>query len=227
MEENSVWQQDKLAYYLSVYYSDQTDWMRQLDKLWSRNSSRENKRRQIAYTILSPYFVKTRPTDPVEALLFVCFKFDNFNEINWEEKLEEIFKQDQIIKANRSQFLTMGCIAPVEYHVKSRQALKWLYEEASHDKTINVENKNDVLNRLKSLILIYGPSVICSLFQRKELKSEMMLKTPNWRTGYFVERYIYEYFSIDQLIQMKQKDLDSSPDELVKKFGEMKQDEAS
>lgn len=66
--------------------------------------------------------------------------------------------------------------------------------------------------------MIYGPTAVCSLFQRVELKSEFLMKMPNWRTGYFVEHFLYKFFTLDQLQQMKKLDIEKAPHELVKFF---------
>lgn len=218
-QDSEVWQPQNLVFYLNVYYSDQIDWNQQLMKLQKKGKTKEQNRRHLAFTILAPFISKVRPTDPPEALLFACFKFDAFNDLDWANKLEDIFDRDQIIKKERKHLMSIGSIAPVEYHSRSRQALKWIYEEAAKDKSINTENKEAVLNRLKSVVMIYGPSSICSLFQRPELKSSFFMKTPNWRTGYFIEHALREHFSHDQLLKMKQRDIASSPEELIKFFG--------
>lgn len=217
--ESEVWKPHNLTFYLSVYYSDKPDWNLQLLKLQKKGKTRDQNRRHLAFTILAPYISKVRETDPVEALLFACFKFDAFNDLDWASKLEDIFDRDQIIKDQRKDFMSIGSIAPVEYHSRSRQALKWIYEEASQDSSISVGNKEEVLNRLKSVVMIYGPSAVCSLFQRPELKSSFFMKTPNWRTGYFIEQALYEHFSHEQLLKMKHRDIQSAPDELIKFFG--------
>lgn len=88
------------------------------------------------------------------------------------------------------------------------------------DDTLSEQDKTLIGNRMKSLIMIYGPSVVSSLFQRVELKSEFLMKMPNWRTGYFVEHFIYKFFTLDQLQQMKQLDIERTPKELLKFFVE-------
>lgn len=218
MEQNDVWIPENLAFYLSVYYSNVPDWDTQLNKLRNRNYGRDTTRRHLGFTIVGSVEKRIRPTDPPQALLFACNKFDGYDDDDWATRLEEIYDRDQVIRENRQKLLSLGAIAPVEHHSKSRQALKWLYEEASKDGTISSEDKTYVPNRMKSLVLIYGPSAICSLFQRVELKSEFLLKVPNWRTGYFVEHFLYKFFTLDQLQQMKQLDIEKTPQELVKFF---------
>lgn len=225
-KENEVWNPENLIFYLSVYYSDKPDWMKQLAKLQRKGKPREMSRKHLAYTILSSYLLKVRTTDPPEALLFACFKFDSFDDLDWASKLEDIFDEDQLIKANRNRMMG-SIISPVEYHSRSRQALKWLYEEASADPTVDESNKEMVLQRLRNSILLYGPSAICSLFQRPDIKSSFFMKAPNWRTGYFIERALYEHFSFEQLVQMKERDLESAPSELIKHFGEAEQSQSS
>src|SRR5690606_29054523 len=113
---------------------------------------------------------------------------------------------------------SMGVIAPIEYHSRSRQAYKWILEEAAKDPTINESNKSDVLNRLKSSIMIYGPSSICSLFQRIEIKPAFISNALNWRTGYFIEQALYNFYDFEKLQQFKQRDIQSAPNELIKQF---------
>ena len=224
---NEVWQPENLNFYLNVYYSDVPDWNRQLERLRAKGKSKDVNRRHLGFTILAPYMLRMRPTDPPEALLFACFKFDNFYDLDWADLLEKTYDQDQIIKQRRKALLQMGSIVPVEYHSRSRQAIKWIYEQASEDPSVTSDNKAEVLNRLKSVVVIYGPSAICSLFQRPEIRSVFLTKTPNWRTGYFIEHSLYEHFSFEQLQQIKERDLESAPEELVKFFGEPSTEQSS
>ena len=217
-EGTNVWLPKTLTFYLSVYYSDQVDWNVQLQKLRSRKMSVEQRRSQIAYTILAPVELGTRPTAPIEALLFVSSKFSGFEDRDWPKALEKVFEEDTTNNALRGDLLGLGSIHPVEYHARSRQALKWLCEQASNDPTITDEIKNDVVNRLKNLILIYGPSSVCSIFQRPELKAQLLPRVSNWRTGYFIERALTSYFSPEQLKEMKVRDMDKAPRELRKSF---------
>jgi hypothetical protein len=218
VENNDVWIPENLAFYLSVYYSNVPDWERQLSKLRNKNYGKDKTRQHLGFTIIGSKEKHVRPTDPPEALLFACYKFDGFDEQDWSSILENTYSEDQIIQENRQKLLSLGSITPVEHHSRSRQGLKWLYEEASKDETISDTDKTFIENRMKSLLLIYGPTAICSMFQRVELRSQFLPNVPNWRTGYFVERFLYEFFTLDQLQQMKQLDIERAPNELIKYF---------
>lgn len=220
VDKNEIWNPENLKTYLNIYYSDQPDWDRELGKLRKKGKSRDMNRKHLAFTILAPFEINLRPTSPVEALLHACYKFDSFDDQDWASNLERVFVQDQVTHQNRNKFLSMGVIAPVEHHSRSRQALKWVYELAAEDGTITEANKNAVLNRLKSTIMIYGPSAVCSLFQKGEVKASYLMKVPNWRSGYFLERGLYLHNDLDKLLLFKQRDIESAPKELVKHFAE-------
>lgn len=218
-DETRVWNKETLVFYLSIYYSGEVNWSAQLERLKvQKKSNAALVQKQVAYTILSPYLHHTRPTTPVEALLFVCPKFSDFNDMEWAEELEKVYEEDKALKALREELLALGSIHPVEYHVRSRQGLKWLCEQASEDPTIQVNDKDEVVNRLKNLILIYGPSAVCSLFQRPEMKAQFLPKVHNWRSGYFVEKELHRLFSRKELLEMKSHDIDTAPKELKKFF---------
>jgi hypothetical protein len=216
---DTIWDKDKLKRYLSIYYSETVDWDDQLSKLWKQSrGNQKSYKEKIAYTIISPVRDKTRPTDPEEALLFVCFKFSNFNEADWVNLLEEEYTKDVEIEAFREVLLDFGGIHPVEYHPKSRQALQWLCERATLDKSIKPEDNALITNKLKNLIIIYGPSAVNSLFQKEELKYKYIKGAPNMRTGYFIEKALHEVYSQDKLKELKYKDMTRAPEELIVKF---------
>ena len=218
MEKENVWLPENLKYYLNVYYSNLPDWNVELERLRSKNRGQDQTRASIAFTILAPYELRVKVTDPPQALLFAGFKFDGFKDQDWSSKLESTFARDLEIKAFRQELLKLGSIHPVEYDPRSRQAYFWLKEQALEDPTLTDSDKINLDNRMKSLLLIYGPTAVSAIFQRPELTSQLVTEMPNWRTGYFVERFLHGSFDQDQLLKMKDTDVKRTPEIRVKYF---------
>jgi len=216
--ETSVWTRENLAKYLSIYYSDQVEWADQLTKLQGRIKDSDRRRKQAAYTILAPYLHRVKATTPVEALLFACFKFSDYDEIDWVRELEVTFEQDKHTKALQSRLLSMGYIHPLEHDARCNQALRWLCEQASRQDdivTAPAAVKAGVTNKYKNLIYVYGPSSICSLFQRPELKQSLLHNVHNWKTSYFIEKELLKANNDQQLMDRKELDLRRTQKDLV------------
>ena len=63
--------------------------------------------------------------------------------------------------------------------------------------------------------MAYGGMLLNYVFAKYPKKIEDI---PNWRTGYFVERLVHDVFEYDQIVKMKQLELDKSNPKWVKRF---------
>lgn len=209
------WEPEQIAFYLSIYYSDVPDWTKVLGEFQAneRKYNSTTTRKKIAFTILSGI----KPLEEPERLLYGCFKIDMFKDVdNWVTRLDEIIQRDLAIAESRKMFLEEGFIAPPEYHPRSRQVLKWLEESAKTDPSITKETFPEVMQRMKNLVLIYGPTSVGTLYNKGEMKAQLHKEAKSWRTGYFVEAALHEHFGVDKLLELKKRDISQAPEYLVK-----------
>ncbi len=217
-QQTSVWTIENLSKYLSIYYSDQVEWEEQLKRLSRQVSDSSRRRKQAAYTILAPYLHKTAKTTPIESLLFVCNKWADYDDLDWVDKLEETYYEDIATEALRAELLALGYIHPIEHDPRCRQALKWLCEQAGKQDEIALsppQTKSSITNKYKGLIYTYGPSSVCALFQKPELKQQLLNNVHNWKTAYFVEKELRKHNTPKQLIERKSIDLNRTNKELI------------
>jgi hypothetical protein len=206
--------------YLKIYVA-QIDWMPHLETLWKdsqrKNRSNEQMRSIIACTILLPYIDKTTKIDSEhpESLLLKMPYFHQLQDRNWFELLQKTINEDDIIDLNRTKVLGLGVISKIKYDPISRQAFNWLYIKAEDSGIITPDNKEDIVERFTNLVMAYGGAAICNIFSRH---SEKLKKVLNWRTGYFFERLIYDVYSIDEILKIKQADLQRANPTLVKQI---------
>lgn len=196
--------------YLAIFNAD-TNWEPHLIELAKQTAkrhkdpsvARETRRKQVACTIMLPYFDSTCISDPPENLLFKCHTYHQFNSRDWMYELEKFVNKDVIIKANRDEALSLGVVYPIEYNPNTRQAFRWL-SEASQAR--GDWNENDTAKKLKNLVHAYGGAVICNVFMKPEYKTKLQ-KILNWRSGYFFEHLIYEVYSPKEIIKIKNQEL--------------------
>lgn len=173
----------------------------------------ETTKRSIAFTILLPVIepgFKLNPDSP-QRLLFGCSKFSNFKEGDWFGELKKVVAQDHLISKRREEIIKIGYIDPIDYHPHSRQAYRWLLEESEKEGSLTPE----VRTKFRRLVMAYGGMLLNYVFAKYPKKIEDI---PNWRTGYFVERLVHDVFEYDQIVKMKQLELDKSNPKWVKRF---------
>lgn len=212
------WEKETLVRYLNLYYSDGVDWGKHLESLRSKGTP-EQVKKKIAFCILGSYVHKIKPTDQPERLLFGGYKFgEAYEDTDWVQEFNALLEEDERIEQTRNSLLTStGCISPIEYHSRSRQAFIWMTDEAKYDPRITKENRDDIYQKLKNVIYVYGPTAICSLFQKNDLRAQYIDTIHSWATGYFLERNLHACFGKD-LLTMKALDMERAPQELIKTF---------
>jgi predicted nucleic acid binding AN1-type Zn finger protein len=193
--------------YLNIYVG-QTDWVKQINKLWinlenkNKNieASKEQIKKVIACTALLPTIEKTTIPDPVYLILFWCTGWSQLNEKDWFSLFQDVVKKDLLIQSNRKKLLEIGIIDPIDYSPLTRQAFNWLYSEAEASGCINDSNKKDIEKKMQNLVRIYGGAVISNIFTNHKAS---IGKIHSWRNGYFFEREIYNVYSFDQINKIK------------------------
>lgn len=225
MEDLITLSKEKALQYLKVYNSD-INWEPHINTLGSRirtknglSESQDLLRRQIACTILLPQYDKDTITDPPEKLLFTCSKYHQYEEHDWLREFSDIAEKDAFIADVRAKALNLGVVYPLEYNPNTRQAFNWLCEEAERRGDLHDKNRMEVTKKFQNLVYAYGGVVICSVFGKPELKPKIS-KILNWRSGYFFERLIFEAYKSEEIIRIKQHELNKLINEnskLVKK----------
>ena len=220
VEPQKDFPKDRAIQYLRVYNAD-IDWAPHIDDLYnllkkkSNNSEEEAKRKikqHISFTILAPLSDPHMIKDPYHRMLFGCSSFTGFNDRDWEQELREIWDQDVEIEKVRQQLISMGIIHPIEYVPMTRQAFKWLTERVPEG-----EGKENSYGKMQNLVFAYGGSAICNIFMKPEYETKIS-KIINWRTGYFFERLIHEVYKPEQLMKIKEHELNKVDSKLVKKI---------
>jgi hypothetical protein len=206
---NTLTSQDLITY-LKIYNSD-IDWepyIIELSKQVARRfrneeQAKEARWKQVACTILLPYYDKSTMTDPPENLLFKCHTYHQFNSRDWIVELEKIFKKDQQIAKIRNEALNLGFVYPIEYNPNTRQAFKWLTDSSKQNgEWVDGYTKH----KMENLIHNYGGAVICSVFLKPELKTKIY-KLHSWRSGYFFERLIHEVYKPEEILKIKNQEI--------------------
>jgi hypothetical protein len=209
--EQGILSIDTAQKYLNVYIGD-SDWSKHINQLWlnleAKNKnldlSKEDIKRIIACTMLLPTYEKTTIPDPVHLILFWCTTWGQLKEKDWFSLLQDVVKKDILIQNNRKNLLDIGVIDPIDYSPLTRQASNWLYAEAENSGAINDSNRKEITTKLQNLVRIYGGAVISNIFTNHKNSLNKIL---NWRSGYFFEREIYNVYSYDQILKIKQLEL--------------------
>lgn len=225
-EEQNVLPREQAIKYLQVYNAD-IDWDPHLSTLYSRlvkklgpEAAKLAIRKQIACTILLPITDYSVNTDPPENLLFWCSSYHQFDSRDWVKELFDIWKKDQKIEETRAECLDIGIIYPLEYNPNTRQAFHWLIDRVKKSESFNELNKDQIYNKFQNLVYAYGGAVVCSVFNKPEY-SKKIDKIPNWRSAYFFEKLIYEVYKHEEILKIKQHEINkikSVNSKLVKKI---------
>lgn len=216
VQEPTVFTKTKAAQYLSIYHAD-IDWVPHIDELFrmidkkskSSEEATTRKRNHIAYCIIAPLDEPNLIKEPYHRLLFGCSSFSGFNDRDWSAELQQIWVQDARIEKQREELIKMGIIYPLEYVPVTRQALSWLLERSPEPDKAKAKMQN--------LVYAYGGAVICNIFLKPEYQTKIN-KILNWRTGYFFERLIHEVYKPEQLLKIKEHELNKVDQKLVKQI---------
>lgn len=206
---------EDLVKYLRIY-NKEIDWAPHLQILkkrvlgssttWTEELKAELFKR-ISFTILYPLYDKYAVTDPPEKLLFICHKYHQIDTREWYKDLLNIYNKDKSYVGTRNQALSFGFVYPLQYNPRSRQALNWLMDRAESDSDFQEENRQEIQRKMENLVYTYGGAVICNVFEKQEY-SKRIAALPNWRTGYFFEKLIYDIYTPEQILKIKLHDLD-------------------
>lgn len=212
------------AKYLT-HYVGQADWDTHLTRLWDmlqkqygrmgQKDLKDLMLRQVACTILLPYYDKSKLTEPPENLLFWCSKYHQFKDRDWFDLLTKVYNRDRQIEGWRNQVQSLGIIDPIDYAPMTRQAFNWLYQSAKDSGVVTESNRHSVEKTHQRLVHAYGGVVVCSIFQKEQGKVK---RVHSWRTNYFFERLIYDVYSVDQVVKIKQQELQRTNKKLVRQI---------
>lgn len=210
--------------YLRLYVAE-IDWEPHINTLYARLSKKlsgdvltDMLRKVISCTILLRAFQPSVPLDETtpESLLFSVHKFHQLNEHDWFARLQKVIKRDLEIQEWRKQALALGVVDPIDYQPFYRQAFNWMFEKAREKGDMNDDNRRELINnRFRRLVQAYGGSVICNMFTRHD---ESIKRVLNWRSGYFLERQIFQVYTVDQVLKIKKLELEKTNQKLVKKI---------
>lgn len=208
--------------YLTLYIGEDDSWASIINKTYSQlnQAQKDDFRIKIAYAILLPAFdrsVKVDPDNPVDHWHKVMNGYykSQFDQRDWLSEFKQVVKRDIDIQTWRNQALGLGVIDPIEYQPYTRQAFNWMYERAKESGDLTDKNKDEVARRLKNIVLAYGGAVISNIFTRHKDRVDSLL---NWRTGYFIERAVFNVYTPEQVLRIKKQELNETNSKLVKKL---------
>lgn len=154
------------------------------------------------------------PTDPTK-VLFWASSPSNLTMKNWFEALQNEMAYDKELRDNRHVVATLGVIARIDYSPITRQAFNWIWAKGQAMGHITDANRYEVERKFKNLVSIYGGQVICNLFEKDSRTNPVLDKVVNWRSGYFVERLIYDVYSLDSVMKIKKLELEKTNKDLI------------
>lgn len=206
--------------YLRVYLGEPQngDWISNINALASRNMNKQDDlpgfmRRAVSCAILIGHD-KVDDSGP-ESVLHKCQYWRQFNERDWFEELKKIAIQDNEVLKSRAELLSLGVVHPLAWQPYTRQAFGWLVRKSEDMGDINPDNEEDVKEKLKNLVYTYGGMAVCSVYE-KASSQDNFGSILNMRTGYFFERLIHSYYTHEQLVRIKKKELSKTAPKLVK-----------
>jgi len=107
----------------------------------------------------------------------------------------------------------LGIFNQIDISPLTRQAYNWLYGNMDTEYFSSKQKKDQAADKLKNLVKIYGGAVICNVFTNY---SSHISKVLNWRSGYFIEREIHKVYSLDQILKIKQAELNKMNPKYIK-----------
>lgn len=211
--------------YLRVYNAD-IDWMphmlslnRNLVSKLGQEKGSQQTRQQISCAILLPSLDPSVISDPPQNLLFWCGKYNQFKERDWEQELRQVWKKDDEIDKSRADALDLGIIFPLVYVPIARQAFNWLMDKVTAVSLVapDTDEYRVIEKKMQNLVYAYGGAVVCSIFLKPELRPRIA-RIPNWRSGYFFEKLIFEVYKPNEILKIKDQELKKVDKNLVKKI---------
>lgn len=207
--------------YLRLYVAE-IEWDTPIQRLYKRvqgkhdaNSLPKVMRRILSCAILLRAFEPSVPLDSSnpDSLLFRVSTYHQFKEKDWFEQLQLVIKKDLAIQDWRKQVLGLGVVERIDFQPYYRQAFNWMMAKAEEEGVHTEEDKELIENRFRRLVQAYGGSVICNIFTRH---TDVIKKVLNWRSGYFLERQIFQVYTVQQVLKIKKLELERTNSQLVK-----------
>jgi hypothetical protein len=207
--------------YLTLYLGE-ADWSEKISQLWAVQSKRHGEekakeivKKSIACACLSPIINKTNIPDENHVLIFWVSGWPQFHERDWFSMLKDVVKSDLEIEKNRSLIMQLGIFEQIDIPPLTRQAYNWLYEKLDEEKFSSQDQKEKCVTKMKNLVRIYGGAVICNVFTNYSSQIEKVL---NWKSGYFIEKEIYKVYSLDQIIKIKNAEMQKTNSNYIRKI---------
>jgi hypothetical protein len=208
--------------YLTIYIGE-ADWKEKVGQLWTvqKNKIKNDEaakdfvKKSIACACLSPVINRSPIPDEKHVLIFWVGGWPQFNERDWVSTLKEVIKKDIEIENNRKQIIKLGIFNQIDMSPLTRQAYNWLYEKLEKENFTSSEAKAEAVEKMKNLVKIYGGAIICNVFTNYSSNIDKVL---NWRSGYFIEKEIYKVYSIDQIIKIKNAEINKTNKNYVTNF---------
>ena len=198
--------------YLTIYLGP-ADWKEKIGQMWSvqkkklndENKAKDFVKKSVACACLSPVINKSVIPEENHVLLFWVSGWPQFNERDWFALLRDVIKKDIEIESSRRRVLSTGVFDQLDMSPLTRQAYNWLYEKLDRE----------AAEKMKNLVKIYGGAIICNVFSNYGLNVEKVL---NWKSGYFIEREIHKVYSLDQIIKIKNAEMNKTNKKYIKNF---------
>jgi len=207
--------------YLNIFLGP-TDWQKNINKLWeisgSKTKTEESRKsfmkRAISCAILLPYTEKSIVPSPPENLLFWCTAWVQFNERDWFDLFKKVIKEDIQIANSRNKAILLGVIDPIDVSPMNRQAFNWLFSKAQESGGLDNVNIEELKNKFANIVKSYGGAVVCNMFvnHKKNVNSVF-----NWRSGYFFEREIHKVYPIQDILKIKNIEIQKTNSKYIKK----------
>ena len=208
--------------YLKLYVADvswqdaiATLWKNSINKIQNQEAAKEHVKKAISCATILPLMEKTTIPDPATNLLFWCTGWAQFGKNDWFSLYLDILKEDIKINETRNEIIRLGIIDPIDISPITRQAYNWLYEKLDRETFSSEEVKKEAAEKMKNLVKIYGGAIICNVFSNYGLNVEKVL---NWKSGYFIEREIHKVYSLDQIIKIKNAEMNKTNKKYIKNF---------
>jgi hypothetical protein len=147
--------------------------------------------------------------------LFWCTAWTQFNEKDWFKLFQENIEEDIRITKDRNAIIMLGVVDPIDVSPLTRQAFNWLYNRAKEVSDLNEDNTKELEAKFFNLVKAYGGAVICNMFVKHK---NNISKVFNWRSGYFFEKEIHKVYKIDEIIKIKNTELQKLNQKYVKKI---------
>ncbi len=208
--------------YLTIFLGPH-DWKKALLKLWESSGAKrkdleerkEFVKKSISCAVLLSYTEKSAIPKPPDNILYWCSGWLQFKERDWFKMFQDLLKEDIKIAEDRNKAIMLGIIDPIDISPVTRQAFNWLYNAAKDNGYINEENADELKSKFSNLVMAYGGAVVCNIFMNHENVIKNMF---NWRSGYFFEREIHKIYTTDQILKIKNLELQKANQNYVKKI---------